>query len=501
MSIIIRGESWGSAGSAYEVAKRRGALRLDFLLPYLKALYTDAALVGIRADILVAQADLETGSFRSIHWIRDGNPAGLAIFDDGSSWGLSFSPERAARAHVAHMCAYLGITPPQSFVDADKRWDAVEDAGYFGDVRTTADLGNGRWATDPLYGSKIESRHAQYSFTPPEKPMAITYSKVPLYGYVDRFIAAKRQGFGWDDLGPRNIKFITLHRMVGTLQGTDGYFRDPAISSYTDFGLSTKLSDPGLIAGTIYLWNYPSGRRAPWASGPVSAPYGDGKAIVDKYGINAVNRDGISLEIGGYNEVIDEASWKEIVWFIAYWADQCKVPHTSFPINPATGISFLVWHQEFTIGTGKKCPFQYLMDNTGRLIADVKSFMKRYQETTVAAPAPAPIPVPPVEEKIWKDPRPVAALANHSADTAGDIKIANGTHFRPVFDMVECIKQTPQFMYADDDATKREVIGPDLKPGERIMAAWRFTSGKGVEYYYTVNHARVYFNDFKRVQD
>lgn len=224
--------------------------------------------------------------------------------------------------------------------------------------------------------------------------MALTYQKIPMYGYVDRFIANKREGFGWDDLGPRNIKFVTLHRMVGTLQGTDGYFRDPTVSSYTDFGLSTKLSDPNLTPGTIYLWNRPDGRRAPWASGPYSGAYGDGKAIGDKYGINAVNRDGISLEIGGTNEPIDAESWQEIVHFIAYWADQCKVPWTTFPLNPATGISFVIWHNEFTNGTGKQCPFMWLRDNTPRLIADVAAFMRPYQEGAAGAEKPAPEPVP-----------------------------------------------------------------------------------------------------------
>lgn len=334
-----------------------------------------------------------------------------------------------------------------------------------------------------------------------EATVAITFGKVPIYGYVDRFIAEKRQGFGWDDLGPRDIKFVTLHRMVGTLQGTDGYFRKPTISSYTDFGLSTKLSDPGLVAGTIYLWNYPNGRRAPWASGPVSAPYGDGKAIVDKYGINAVNRDGISLEIGGTNEPIDAESWHEIVWFIAYWADQRKIPHTSFPINPATGISFIVWHNEFTAGTGKQCPFMWLREMTPKLIQDVKAFMKKYQEGDVAGPVTTPPPAPPVEEKIWKTARPVHGLAMGNPDTAQDFRIANGTNFEPVFDMMEVVRDTKQFMYADDGAANRDYVGPTLKPGDRIMVAYRFTSNAGVEYAYTANHARVYYKDLKRVED
>lgn len=219
--------------------------------------------------------------------------------------------------------------------------------------------------------------------------VAIQYHRVPIYGYEDRFIAEKREGFGWNNLGPRQIKFVTLHRMVGTLRGTDGYFRLSNISSYTDFGLSTKASDPGMTAGTIYLWNYPNGYRAPWASGPVSAPFGDGSKIVQKYGINAVNRDGISLEIGGTNEAIDAATWQEIVHFIAYWADRCKIPYTSFPVNPATGISFVLWHTEFTAGTGKQCPFMWLRERTDQLIADVKAFLKQHQTGTVA-PAPAP---------------------------------------------------------------------------------------------------------------
>lgn len=173
MSIPIRGTSHGSPGAAYETAKRRGAQRLDFLLPYLTALYADAATVGIRADVLVAQWDLETGAGTSVAWLTTGNPAGLGIFDDGTTQGLSFAPEAAARAQTVHMLAYLGIEPPEDWKRFDVRWQAVVDAGYVGTVTTTADLGNGRWATDPHYGSKLEARHAAYAFAPPASPAPI----------------------------------------------------------------------------------------------------------------------------------------------------------------------------------------------------------------------------------------------------------------------------------------------------------------------------------------
>ena len=197
-------------------------------------------------------------------------------------------------------------------------------------------------------------------------------------------------------------------------------------------------------------------------------PYGDGKAIVDSYGINAVNRDGISLEIGGTNEVIDEFSWNEIVHFIAYWADQCKVPWTTFPMNPATGISFLIWHQEFTIGTGKKCPFQYLMDNTNRLIADVAAFMRKYQEGVVAGPVTNPLPQAPVEVKQWTSPSPVRELAMLNPDDAPFFTTVNGVDFEAIFDEVECLIQTPQQRYAIDGPVSEvnKVIGPDPEAGQ-----------------------------------
>ena len=330
--------------------------------------------------------------------------------------------------------------------------------------------------------------------------MAIVFGNVPQFGYVDRFITEKREGFGWNDLGPRNIKGVTFHRMVGALRGTDSYFRMPNISSYTDYGIATKTSDPGM-EGTICLWNYPWGRRAPWASGPVSAPYGDGLAMVQKYGINAVNRDVISLEIGGTNEVIDDFTWSEIIWFTAYWADQCKIPWTTFPHNPCTGFSFLFFHEEFTYGTGKRCPFQYFKDNINRVVTDVKEVLRKYQEGIVAAPLPTPAPAPaPVEPKQWKDPAPVRELAMSDPDTAGDFKISNGTNFRPVFDEVEAIKQGKQRRFAIDGDTV-DVIGPDYQPGDRFTAMYRFTNNTGTEYLYLSNHARVLFADFKRIAD
>ena len=228
--------------------------------------------------------------------------------------------------------------------------------------------------------------------------MALTYGNVPMFGHLDRqsVTASKPAGAGWDNLGQRTVRGVVLHRMLGTLRGTDQYFRG-STPALTDYGLGVREVD-GDLAGVIYQWNDPYGHRSGWASGPVSAPYGDGAAFVTKYGVNAVNRDLVSIEISGYQTTpIDDFAWRELVHFVACWADQCKVPWATFPHNPATGFSFLIWHQEFTIGTGKECPFQWVMQNTDRLIADVAAFLKPYQ--TGGATEPAPIPQPTKEDR------------------------------------------------------------------------------------------------------
>jgi len=160
--IPIRGAATGTAARAYEIAVKRGAQRLDFTRAYFVSLYAVSAQLGINADVLVAQWDLETGRGTSAYWVNDGNPAGIAAFDDGTNWGLTFTPETAAGAQAAHMGRYLGIEVPDALRKLDARWDAVATAGYVGTVTTTADLGNGRWATDPDYAQKLYDRYVAY---------------------------------------------------------------------------------------------------------------------------------------------------------------------------------------------------------------------------------------------------------------------------------------------------------------------------------------------------
>jgi hypothetical protein len=347
-------------------AVKNGAQRTEELESYFATLKQGADALNFDVVTLIAQWDLETDTGRSPWW-RDGlNPAGLGITGDpaqnarAQTWKTG---REAAMAHLAHMAAYVyADETAEVWPDSWPRWDVVDrrfnapiQAGYRASRLSHL---NGTWAIDPEnnYHGKLASRAnrlVEVAGKPEvgipdgegeEVPMeTLTFGNVPMYGYTDRqfMMANKPEGVGWNNLGRRNPKGVVLHRMLGSLLGTDGYFADPTVQALTDFGVAVEAMDGRKLAGHIYQWNDPFGFRAGWASGPVSAPYGDGKRFVDKYGISAVNRDLVSLEISGKADMpIDDISWQEIVHFCAWWADFLKVPyHSNIPGRQSVGQS------------------------------------------------------------------------------------------------------------------------------------------------------------------
>lgn len=330
----------------------------------------------------------------------------------------------------------------------------------------------------------------------------LQFGRVPKFGYIDRVaqMARKPEGVGWNNLGKRAPKGIVLHRMIGTLWGTDGYFAMPSTQALTDFGFGVASIDGANNAGVILQWADPLGYRSGWASGPVSAPYGDGKRFVDKYGINAVNRDLISLEGSGYETTpVDDVAWQEIVHFCAYWADQMRIPYNS-RVNPATGINYLYFHEEFTIGTGKTCPFSVIKALINRLYNDIAAFLEPYQTGAVGAPQP-PVPVPPVETPQYAPPVPIAALAEYSdwePDTMRAVVTAEGHDFVFVNDEVRASRKTPRLQHAALDANR---IGPDIAQGETFPVRWLFEAKDGRHYYLSPWWTRINVEDTERIKD
>lgn len=201
--------------------------------------------------------------------------------------------------------------------------------------------------------------------------MALTFGNVKHPAYTKHIIWNN----AWDDLGPRRNFGVVYHRMLGSLMGTEQYF-DGGAQGLTHYG----TGHPGDHDGEIRMWCDPLTNRAPWASGRVIAPWGDGPAFVNKYGANAVNNDLIAIEISGnYNDPISDLTKDTVAALSAYWADQAKIPHDKYPLNPTTGLTYTYWHQEFTGPAEKICPGPVVMDATDDIIARTVAVLKAAQ--------------------------------------------------------------------------------------------------------------------------
>jgi hypothetical protein len=217
---------------------------------------------------------------------------------------------------------------------------------------------------------------------PTEPPVVggpLTFGRVAKPSWVDRQIP-DANNWAWNNLGQRRVRGVVYHRQVGTNWGTDGWFRGGGGGKgLTDYGIDEN-------SGETLEWNDHLGRgrkgispnRAGWASGPWENPPGDGRAYVNAFGLNAINRDLTSLEIAGqYATPIKAASLKQIVAMSAWLADQEKVSWETYPLNPHTGLVFTYSHNEFQ--GHKPCPGQVVLDLIPRIISDTQAVLKAAQ--------------------------------------------------------------------------------------------------------------------------
>lgn len=529
----LAGPSAGSADYFFKVAQDAGSARLDWVRQYLDTVYQVAPAVGLRAEIVVVQSIHETSApnakgvwipWNSYWWIQRANPAGIGINgnppDDNASRVFG-NGVKAALAQLTHLYLYAKGTalPEQLKADYDPRWDIAVDAGRAGVAKTLLGLANS-WAMDSKYADKIteklnsydlqpievDSTSAQTPATTPGKgpivattaPEQVTFKRVPMYGYVDRqFVTAnKPEGFGWDNLGKRDVLGVVWHRMLGSLLGTDQFFGLASTGALTDYGIGVTAQDGAALNGYIYKWNNEYGYRAGWASGRVSAPYGDGLKFVNKYGVNAVNVRLVSLETSGFEGTpIDAFALNEIVHFIAYYADQAGIRFDEFPFYKVTGMSFLFWHQEFTIGTGKKCPFDYVMSITNQVIGLVAAFLKKYQTAGDDVPVIVPPVVPPIviPAPTFAAPKPITGLALLSdADVRGhrSFQTAEGSHFSLRMDKLRVVDPERFYLqWADKKNAPR--TKPDPKVDDLVDGVWSVVAADKEEYYIDNQWARI----------
>lgn len=237
--------------------------------------------------------------------------------------------------------------------------------------------------------------------------MTLTYGNVTHPPFLDRLIPDS-QTSAWDDLGPRRPVGVCQHSMVGTLWGTDAYFRrGRASTGLADYGVGGS-ADGERWDGVIVRWNDPLGRahtvtygelkearvspnRAGWANGGADGLEGDGPLFVRTLGVAAINRDLVSIERSDGGDVATPLSPKQfasICALTAYWFDQARVPWDAFPLNPRHGIVTHLLHLEFST---KACPFPPVTSRIDELQARVRQILKAGQ-TLGSDPGGPPVP-------------------------------------------------------------------------------------------------------------
>lgn len=503
-----------------------------------------APAYGVDPLLVLIQWLLETANATSTRWNNDLNSAGIGIVAAGTVQPVEIpNVEQAAHFHL--QCLYSLVnrhlhTASKQLTPEIRSWlnsiwvKKVQDPDM-PSVVTVHDLGlryldsgvpRATWSYEdgqvPMetYGIKLQNRGSQFASWASDQPAgpvtvtttlspggAITFGRVPKPKMINEIekMARKPEGKGWNNLGQREPWGIVLHRMIGSLRGTSNYFAMLSTLALTDLGLGIEETDGNSDAGVLLQWtNFLDGYRSGWASGPVSAPYGDGKKFVDKYGINRVNRNLVSIEVSGNQTTpMDAKSWAVLVQTCAWIADLLEIPYHELPFNRHTGMNLIFFHEEFTLGTGKTCPFSWLKSRINILYQDIANYMRPYQLSggTVTTAPPPVTTAPPAPQPEYAVPVPVPQLipyADDDTDRIAAVVVVNGENFIIVNDIVRAKQNIPRYQRAS--LTSRH-IGPPIEKGEEFEVRWLFDAGDGRQWYLTPYWTRVPVEATERVKD
>lgn len=198
-----------------------------------------------------------------------------------------------------------------------------------------------------------------------------------------------------------------VHTMLGSLWGTDAYFRRADVAASTNFGIGGSLEPDhdGYIIGWVRI----GGMLIPWASGPWNYPgYGDGLKYVDKWGVYGINAYAESIELSGQvGTPVTVRQWRSLVWLIA------AILHAAD--RTAADVSAQMWnehHREFCTPAYKDCPWPRVYNHTLEYQAAVIKTMQFY-EGVASVPDHMPIAglsVPlPLAATVPPNPKPMPA--------------------------------------------------------------------------------------------
>ena len=127
-----------------------------------KLFVQEGAIEGVKGDIAFAQSIIETGYFRYGGAVEctDNNYAGIGATDGGGAPAEFPYPRIGVRAQIQHLRRYADSHATVKNLHrplVDPRFKLVPK----GIAPNWNDMGNGNWATDPTYASKIINLYKQ----------------------------------------------------------------------------------------------------------------------------------------------------------------------------------------------------------------------------------------------------------------------------------------------------------------------------------------------------
>lgn len=198
--------------------------------------------------------------------------------------------------------------------------------------------------------------------------------KTPFPPFEKRLLAPK-YGAGMDRRQTQRTGNTVWHTMVGTLRGTDAYFRLAWVEAATHWGIGGSLD--GAEDGTIYQWVEIGSDMEPWASGPWRPDgFGDGKRYVDTFGVPGINGSADSIEFSGLVATpMTPAQWQKGMWLTAAIVHAGGRSSDEFLWN--------MHHREFTQPSYKDCPFKRIYDYTEQYQQGIVYILQHYEGKTV----------------------------------------------------------------------------------------------------------------------
>jgi hypothetical protein len=494
----IHGPSRGSADAFFNWASDHGSARLPDVRLYLDTIYEFAPRVGMRAEVLVAQAVHEAtddgAPWNSFWWNERCNCIGNGITGDSVQDAASRDFENGrnvALCHLVHDWLYAaGQTLPSDLEPhraQDPRWNAAIEAGHAGTAPTIDDF-TGRYAMDPLYGEKWVARLNALEAAgltgkpdipdipdiPDEEPdeettMATNMTRHMFEG-LDKAVWLPNDIEVIVDIVPASIKNVRSNQ----------HFTGQVHSLYHETG----NFNPG--TGATHERNY-------LHRGADGAGKGFNFAVDDKQIIQLTPLDEVTWSAG-------RPWWNKHTWAV----EQCvgkgldldrarrnaAALHAGLAVAKGWDVAVsMVQHNKVY---GKNCPSVIRGKGTwASVLEQAKEFAARAKVASGIGGA-----IDDVVQAMFEPPSVINELQFDGVPPA--MVEHDGSTFVYVEGIVQAIRETPRLQLGFDGAS---VIGHNIEAGEEFRVEWIFKSDDGRYYYYTPYATRVLVADTQRIEE